>query len=45
VSQVTGKNAEVSSWPKRIYAITLFVEDLDAAKHFYQKVFGLPVEF
>lgn len=31
--------------PKPIDAITLFVEDLDAAKRFYQKVFGLPVVF
>ena len=35
----------MSSWPKEIYAITLFVEDLDVAKQFYQKVFGLPVVF
>jgi len=31
------------SWPSSIYAITLFVEDLDAAKRFYGEVFGLPV--
>ena len=30
-------------WPKRIGAITLFVEDLEAAKSFYQDVFGLSV--
>jgi lactoylglutathione lyase len=30
---------------KRIDVITLFVEDLDAAKLFYQEVFGLPVAF
>ncbi len=35
----------MSSWPKGIDAITLFVEDLEAAKHFYRKVFGLPVAF
>jgi catechol 2,3-dioxygenase-like lactoylglutathione lyase family enzyme len=33
------------SWPSNIYAITLFVEDLDAAKRFYGEVFGLPVAF
>ena len=33
------------SWPGGIYAITLFVEDLDAAKRFYGEVFGLPVAF
>jgi len=29
--------------PKRIDAITLFVEDLERARLFYEKVFGLPV--
>ena len=33
------------AWPKNIFAITLFVEDLKAAKQFYQNAFGLPVEF
>ena len=33
------------SWATGIFAITLFVEDLQAAKQFYLKVFGLPVEF
>jgi len=33
------------TWPKGIGAITLFVEDLDAAKRFYRDVFGLPVMF
>ena len=32
-------------WPKGIAAITLFVEDLDAAKRFYIDVFGLPIFF
>ena len=40
----------MSSWTKEIEAkgieaITLFVEDLDAAKQFYQEVFGLPIVF
>jgi catechol 2,3-dioxygenase-like lactoylglutathione lyase family enzyme len=35
----------VLSWPKRIGAITLFVEDLAAAKQFYREAFGLPVTF
>ncbi len=34
-----------SSRPKGISAITLFVEDLEAAKTFYRAVFGLPVAF
>ncbi len=39
MEQIIGKDA----WPKGISAITLFVEDLDAAKQFYIKVFGLPL--
>ncbi len=35
----------MGSWPGNIGAITLFVEDLDGAKAFYQRVFGLPVHF
>jgi catechol 2,3-dioxygenase-like lactoylglutathione lyase family enzyme len=35
----------VASWPNGIWAITLFVEDLAAAKRFYREVFGLPVEY
>jgi catechol 2,3-dioxygenase-like lactoylglutathione lyase family enzyme len=31
--------------PRNIEAITLFVEDLDGSKRFYQDVFGLPVFF
>jgi len=36
---------DMGSWPSGIGAITLFVEDLAAAKTFYQEVFGLPVAF
>ena len=35
----------MGSWPKGVGAITLFVEDLAAAKRFYREVFGLPVTF
>jgi catechol 2,3-dioxygenase-like lactoylglutathione lyase family enzyme len=35
----------MSSLAKGIYAITLFEEDLAAAKQFYHDVFGLPVVF
>lgn len=35
----------MESWPREISAITLFVEDLDAATAFYRDVFGLPVTF
>jgi catechol 2,3-dioxygenase-like lactoylglutathione lyase family enzyme len=43
MDQVSGKGTDLSSWPQGIYAITLFVEELQAAREFYQKVFGLPV--
>jgi catechol 2,3-dioxygenase-like lactoylglutathione lyase family enzyme len=33
----------MGSWPGGISAITLFVEDLAAAKAFYQRAFDLPV--
>lgn len=32
-------------WPKRVFAITLFVDDLAVTKAFYRQVFGVPVEF
>lgn len=35
----------METWPRGIGAITLFVEDLEAARLFYQKVFGLPIHF
>jgi catechol 2,3-dioxygenase-like lactoylglutathione lyase family enzyme len=38
-------DANVGSWPGNIFAITLFAEDLDATKRFYQEVFGLAVAF
>jgi catechol 2,3-dioxygenase-like lactoylglutathione lyase family enzyme len=45
MDQMPEKNAEVNSWAKAIFAITLFVEDLAAAKQFYLKVFDLPLIF
>ena len=35
----------MDSWARNIDAITLFVEDLGAAKAFYREVFGLPVHY
>ncbi len=35
----------MGAWPGGIGAITLFVEDVEAAKRFYREVFGLPVAF
>lgn len=36
---------DAHDWPGGIAAITLFVEDLESAKAFYQEVFGLPIDF
>ena len=36
---------EVVDWPKAIGAITLFVEELDTTKRFYQTTFEVPVVF
>ena len=33
------------SWPSGISTVTLFVEDLTAARHFYTDVFGLSIVF
>jgi catechol 2,3-dioxygenase-like lactoylglutathione lyase family enzyme len=38
-------DTKVVAWPKGIGAITLFVEELDVTKRFYQATFGLPVVF
>ena len=35
----------MQTWPGGITAITLFVEDLAAAKRFYGEAFGLPVAY
>ncbi len=35
----------MSSWPGNIWALTLFADDLEATKQFYQDVFGLPIVF
>lgn len=35
----------MESWPGSISAITLFTEDLEGTKQFYQEVFGLPVHY
>lgn len=34
-----------NAWPKEIFAVTLFTEDLTETKEYYQRVFGLPVIF
>jgi len=36
---------ETGSWAQRVFAVTLVVEDLDAAREFYGRAFGLPEHF
>ena len=38
-------SAKTNAWPAGIDAITLFTENLEKTKEFYQKVFGLPIYF
>lgn len=45
MEQVTNKDVEMSHWPTGISAITLFVDDLEITKEFYETVFNLPVVF
>jgi len=45
MSDVTEASAKANAWPKGIFAITLFTENLEQTKDFYQKVFGLPVDY
>ena len=45
MDDVVENSAQLTAWPKGINAITLFVENMAAAKAFYQTVFELPVIF
>jgi predicted enzyme related to lactoylglutathione lyase len=45
MSDVTEKSAKTNAWPKGIFAITLFIENLEQAKEFYQNVFGLSIDY
>jgi len=45
MSAVAEESARANAWPKGIFAITLFTEDLEQAKEFYQNVFGIPIDF
>lgn len=39
------ETSSANTWAKGIFAITLFTEDLETTKEFYQKVFGLPMDY
>jgi catechol 2,3-dioxygenase-like lactoylglutathione lyase family enzyme len=45
MAEISGFDAQASPWVTGIAAITLFFEDLEPARQFYEKVFGLPVTF
>jgi len=45
MSNKTEASVKTNAWLKGIFAITLFVEDLEEAKEFYQRIFGLPVDY
>ncbi len=45
MSETSPSPTPTTTWPGGITAITLFVEDLPAARAFYQSVFGLPIAF
>lgn len=45
MSNTSDSAAQPSSWVRGIFAVTLFVEDLAAAKRFYAAAFDLPVVF
>ena len=45
MSDVVEESAKTNAWPKGIFAITLFTENLEQAKEFYQNAFGLSIEY
>ncbi|MBC7878310.1 MAG: VOC family protein [Anaerolineales bacterium] len=45
MTEITETSTKTNTWAKGIFAITLFTENLDQAKEFYQNVFGLPIDF
>jgi len=45
MSALVEDSAKTNAWPKGIFAITLFTENLEQAKEFYQNVFGLPIDY
>ena len=45
MNDIAEDSAKTNAWPKGIFAITLFTDNLEQAKEFYQKVFGLPIDY
>jgi len=45
MEEQTQNNEQANTWAKNIFAVTLFTEDLDESKKFYEKVFDLSLVF
>ena len=45
MSELKAESAGTKAWPKGIFGITLFTENLEQAKEFYQNTFGLPIDY
>ena len=45
MSDVAKESVKTKVWAKEIFAITLFTENLEQAKKFYQNVFGLIIDY
>lgn len=45
MEQNTQQGVTAAAWPGALFAVTLFVEDLEVAKLFYKTAFGLPVAY
>ena len=45
MNDVVKESAKTNAWPKGIFAITVFTENLEQAKEYYQNVFGLSIDF
>src|ERR1044071_1158705 len=45
MSESNAESAGTKAWPKAIFAITLFTENLEQTKEFYQNTFGLPIDY
>ncbi len=45
MSNPAEESARMNAWPRGIFEITLFTENLEQAKEFYQNVFGLPIDY
>lgn len=39
------ESTRMNAWPRGIFAIPLFTENLEQAKEFYQNAFGLPIDY